>query len=54
MKYNGPKEIKDALNEFKSYIMDEVLALTLTEDENASEELKINDYIMKVSIKQVK
>ena len=54
MKYNGPKEIKDALNEFKSYIMDEVLALTLTEDESASEELKINDYIMKVSIKQVK
>ena len=54
MKYNGPKEIKDALNEFKSYIMDEVLALTLTEDENASEELKINDCIMKVSIKQVK
>ena len=54
MKYNGPKEIKDAINEFKSYIMDEVLALTLTEDENATEELKINDYTMKVSIKQVK
>ena len=54
MKYNGPKEIVDAVNEFKDYIMDEVLALTLTEDESASEELKINDYDMKVSIKQVK
>ena len=54
MKYNAPKEIKDAINEFKDYIMDEVLALTLTEDESASEELKINDYSMKVSIKQVK
>lgn len=54
MKYNGPKEIVDAVNEFKSYIMDEVLALTLNEDESASEELKINDYDMKVSIKQVK
>ena len=54
MKYNAPKEIKDAINEFKDYIMDEVLALTLNEDESASEELKINDYSMKVSIKQVK
>lgn len=54
MKYIGPKEIVDAVNEFKDYIMDEVLALTLTEDESASEELKINDYDMKVSIKQVK
>ena len=54
MKFSAQKEVKDAINEFRSYIMDEVLALTLTEDENADEELKINDYTMKVTIKQVK
>ena len=54
MKYMSSKEIEDAIEEYKDYIMDEVLALSLTKDESATEELKINDYTMKVSIKQVK
>lgn len=53
MIYSGPKEIVDAVNQYKEYIMDEVLALTLDEDNNAKEEIKINDYDMKVSISQV-
>ncbi len=54
MIYSGSKEIVDAVNQFKEYIMDEVLALTLEESDKAKEELKINDYDMKVSIKQIK
>ena len=54
MIYSAGKEIKDAVNQFKDYIMDEVLAVTLDESNEATEEFKINDYDMKVSIKQVK
>ncbi len=54
MIYNGPKEIVDAINQYKEYIMDEVLAITLDEDKSAKEELKINEFDMKVSVKQVK
>ena len=54
MIYTGSKEIIDAVNQFKNYIMDEVLALTLEMSDKASDELKINDYDMKVSIKQIK
>ena len=54
MIYNASKEVVDAINEFKEYIMDEVLALTLEESDRAETEFKINDYDMKVSIKQVK
>ena len=53
-KYSASKEVVDAVNEFKEYIMDEVLALTLEESNKAETEFKINDYDMKVSIKQVK
>ena len=52
--YNGPDEIVDAVNEFKDYIMNEVLAVTLEEDSKADTELKINDYTMNVTIKQIK
>ena len=52
--YNGPDEIVDAVNEFKDYIMNEVLAVTLEEDSKADTELKINDYTMNVAIKQIK
>ena len=34
--------------------MDETLAISLKEDKKAKEELKINDYTMFVTIKQVK
>ena len=54
MKYNGPKEVIDAVNKYKKYIMDEVLAVTLEESDEAETEIKINEYDMKVSIKQVK
>ena len=54
MIYNASKEVVDAINEFKEYIMDEVLALTLEEIDMSETEFKINDYDMKVSIKQVK
>ena len=54
MIYTGSKEIIDAVNQFKNYIMDEVLALTLEISDKASDELKINDYDMKVSITQIK
>ena len=52
--YNADKEVKDALVEFKDYVMDEVLAVSLEESDKAKEELKINEYSMKVTIKQVK
>ena len=54
MTYSAPDEVKNALENFRDYIMDEVLAVKLEEDSSASEELKINEYDMKVSIKQVK
>ena len=54
MIYNASKEVVDAVNEFKEYIMDEILALTLEESDKSETEFKINDYDMKVSIKQVK
>ena len=54
MKYSAGKEVKDAIKAFKKYIMDEVLAVSLTEDEKAKEELKINEYDMKVSISKAK
>ena len=52
--FTAPKEVKDALKQFKKYVMDEVLALKLEEKENKGEELKINDYTMIVSLKKVK
>ena len=54
MTYTADKEVKTALKSFKKYVMDEVLALKLEEKENNGEELKINDYTMKVTIKKVK
>ena len=54
LKYNGPKEVLDAMEQFKDYIMNEVLATTFKEDSKAKEELKINEYTMYVSIKRVK
>ena len=54
MTYSAGKEIKDAISAYKKYIMDEVLAVKLTESKTAKEELNINDYDMKVSIKRVK
>ena len=54
VKFSGPKEIKDAVKAFKKYIMSEVLALTFIEDESADTLIKINDYDMKISLKQVK
>ena len=52
VKYNGSKEILDAVKQFKKYIMNEVLALSFTVDASAKEELKINDDKMYVSIKK--
>ena len=55
IEYSADKEVKDALKQFKKYVMDEVLAVKLTEDEKVKgEELKINDYTMTVKLKQVK
>jgi hypothetical protein len=54
MTYSGQDEIKESINAFKDYIMKEVLAVSLEYSEDSSEELKINDYNMKVTIKQVK
>ena len=54
LNYGGRAEIVDAVNEFKDYIMNEVLAVTLEEDSKADTELKINDYTMNVTIKQIK
>lgn len=53
VKYNAPKEIVDAINQYKDYIMNEILALSIVE-EDGENEVKINDYTMMVSIKQVK
>ena len=53
MIYNSTPEVDEAVNEFKDYIMSEILALKLEVSDDASEELKINDYTMKVSIKKV-
>ena len=50
VKYSADKEVKDAIKHYKKYIMNEVLAVTFEEDETAQEELKINDYSMKVTI----
>ena len=50
IKYSADKEVKDAIKHYKKYIMNEVLAVTFEEDENAQEELKINDYSMKITI----
>ena len=54
MTYNADKEVEDALNEYKDYVMDEVLAVSLKNSKTAKEELKINEYTMNVTIKQVK
>ena len=54
MTYSAPKEVVDALNQYKDYIMDEVLALSLEESDKSTEELAINEYTMKVSIERVK
>ena len=54
IEYSADKEVKDALKQFKKYVMDEVLATKLTESEVKGEELKINDYTMVVKLKQVK
>ena len=51
--YNAQKEVSDAINEYKEYIMDEVLAVKFDEDNNAEEEVKINDYVMNITIKRV-
>ncbi|NLC48464.1 MAG: class I tRNA ligase family protein, partial [Tenericutes bacterium] len=52
MTYEGPDEIKEAINEFKTYIMDEVLAVSI-ENDSSFENMKINDYDIKVTIKQI-
>ena len=52
MTYEGPKEISEAINAFKTYIMDEILALSI-EEKPSDEDLKINDFDIKVTIKQV-
>ena len=54
MTYNGPKEVKEAIKAFKTYIMDEVLAKSLKESDEAENTLQINEYEMNVTIKQVK
>ena len=53
MIYNAPKEVEKAINANKKYIMDEILAKKLEIGENTTEELKINEYTMKVSIKKI-
>ena len=52
MTYEGPKEITEAINAFETYIMDEILALSI-EEKPSDEDLKINDFDIKVTIKQV-
>ena len=54
MVYDGPKEVEEAVKAYKDYIMDEVLAKTLTKKENKGEELTINDYVITVTIEKVK
>jgi len=53
MLYNAPQEVVDAINENKKYIMDEILAKKLEISDDLEEELKINEYTMKVSIKKI-
>ena len=48
--FNGPKEVMSAIKQYKKYIMNEVLAVRFEEDSNAKEELKINEYLMNISI----
>ena len=48
--FNGPKEVMSAIKQYKKYIMNEVLAVKFEEDSNAKEELKINEYLMNISI----
>ena len=50
VKFNGPKDILSAIKQYKQYIMNEVLAVNFEESELANEELKINDYLMNISI----
>ena len=50
VKFNGPKEVMDAIKHYKKYIMNEVLAVSFEEDSKAKEELKINEYTMNISI----
>ena len=54
MTYNADTEVEEALEEYKDYVMDEVLAVSLKKSKTAKEELKINEYTMNVTIKQVK
>ena len=54
VEYKADKEVEDALIEFKDYVMDEVLAVSLKKNDKSKEELKINEYTMYVTIKQVK
>ena len=54
MEYTSSDEVVEAINEFKEYIMDEVLALNIEVKDNDGEEVKINEYSMKVCVKQVK
>lgn len=53
MIYTAEDEVVSAINENKKYIMDEILAKKLSVSDNDGEELKINEYTMKVSIKKV-
>ena len=50
VKFNGPKEVMDAIKHYKKYIMNEVLAVSFEEDSKANEEMKINEYTMNISI----
>lgn len=54
MVYNSCNEVKEALNVYKDYIMDEILAVSIDESNDAKEDIKINEYDMKVSIKRIK
>ena len=54
MEYSCDKEVEDALIQYKDYVMDEVLAVSLDKSDNCKDELKINEYTMYVTIKQVK
>ena len=46
-------EVKNAINAYKDYISKEILALKLDESDKSTEELKINDYTLYVTIKKV-
>ena len=53
IEYNTTSEVEDAIREFKDYIMSEVLAKKMKSVKKAETELKINDYVMNVTIKKV-